>query len=67
MTHSETILPLSRKERDQGFPSIFWLWAGGNVLLTNFISGSSYAIGLGFWPMLVISITGFMCGLAVCS
>lgn len=60
-------MPLSRKNRYAGFFSIFWLWAGGNVLLTNFISGSSYAVGLGFWPMLVITITGFMFGLAFCS
>ena len=67
MTHGETILPLARNDRHAGFVSIFWLWAGGNVLLTNFISGSSYALGLGFWPMLVISITGFLLGLAFCS
>jgi purine-cytosine permease-like protein len=60
-------LPLARNDRHAGFLSIFWLWAGGNVLLTNFISGSSYALGLGFWPMLVISIAGFLLGLAFCS
>ena len=67
MTHGETILPLARNDRHAGFLSIFWLWAGGNVLLTNFISGSSYALGLGFWPMLMVSITGFLLGLAFCS
>lgn len=67
MTNSETILPLARKDRHAGFLSIFWLWAGGNVLLTNFVSGSSYALGLGFWPMTVISVTGYLLGLAFCS
>jgi purine-cytosine permease-like protein len=67
MTNSETILPLARKDRHAGFLSIFWLWAGGHVLLTNFVSGSSYALGLGFWPMTVISVTGYLLGLAFCS
>jgi NCS1 family nucleobase:cation symporter-1 len=67
MTDRETILPLARKDRHAGFLSIFWLWAGGNVLLTNFVSGSSYALGLGFWPMLVISTTGYLFALAFCS
>ncbi|MGW5363741.1 purine-cytosine permease family protein [Actinopolymorpha pittospori] len=67
MTNSETVLPLTRKERHAGFLSIFWLWAGGNVLLTNFVSGSSYALGLGFWPMLVITVTGYLFALAFCS
>jgi NCS1 family nucleobase:cation symporter-1 len=64
---SETIAPLAREDRHAGFFSIFWLWAGGNVLLTNFVSGSSYARGLGFWPMLAITVTGSMLGLAFCS
>lgn len=63
----ETVLPLSPRQKYAGFFSVFWLWAGGNVLLTNFISGSSYAVGLGFWPMLVITVTGFLFGLAFCS
>ncbi|MCI2421564.1 cytosine permease [Saccharopolyspora sp. K220] len=63
----ETILPLARRDRHAGFLSIFWLWAGGNVLLTNFISGSSYALGLGFWPMLMISVTGYLLALAFCA
>lgn len=67
MTASETIAPIARKDRYAGFSSIFWLWAGGNVLLTNFVSGSSYALGLGFWPMLVVTVTGNMFGLAFCS
>jgi NCS1 family nucleobase:cation symporter-1 len=64
---SETIAPIARKGRYANFSSIFWLWAGGNVLLTNFVSGSTYALGLGFWPMLVITLTGSMLGLAFCS
>ncbi|MEV0948627.1 cytosine permease [Rhodococcus sp. NPDC049939] len=64
---ASTSLPLKKSQRYAGFFSIFWLWAGGNVLLTNFISGSSYASGLGFENMLVITVTGFMLGFAFCS
>jgi NCS1 family nucleobase:cation symporter-1 len=67
MATGETIAPIARKNRYAGFNSIFWLWAGGNVLLTNFVSGSSYALGLGFWPMLVITVTGSTLGLAFCA
>ncbi|HEY0249006.1 MAG TPA: cytosine permease [Gryllotalpicola sp.] len=65
-TAESSILPLPRSARYATFPSIFWLWAAGNVLLTNFITGSSYA-GLGFWPMIVITIAAFLLGLAFCS
>nr|WTB34900.1 cytosine permease [Streptomyces sp. NBC_00830] len=67
MTTSETIAPIAPRNRYAGFSSIFWLWAGGNVLLTNFVSGSSYALGLRFWPMLVITVTGSTLGLAFCA
>ncbi|RVW00845.1 hypothetical protein EF834_15725 [Rhodococcus spongiicola] len=64
---SSASAPLPKSARYAGFLSIFWLWAGGNVLLTNFISGSSYSIGLGFWNMLVVTVAGFMLGYAFCS
>ncbi|AOW94048.1 hypothetical protein BFN03_18980 [Rhodococcus sp. WMMA185] len=64
---SSTSAPLTKSNRYAGFLSIFWLWAGGNVLLTNFISGSSYASGIGFQNLLVITVTGFMLGFAFCS
>lgn len=67
MSSTEGILPIPRSGRYASFPSIFWLWAAGNVLLTNFITGSSYAVGLGFWPMIVITVAAFLLGLAFSS
>lgn len=58
---------LPRAGRYAGFGSIFWLWAGGNVLLTNFISGSSFAAGVGFWGLLILTTVGFSLGFAFCS
>jgi nucleobase:cation symporter-1, NCS1 family len=63
----ESILPIPLKSRYAGSLSLFWLWAGGNVLLTNFVSGSSYAKGLGLYPMLVITICANLLGLALCA
>lgn len=67
MPSPESVIPLSRSQRHAGPGSIFWLWAAGNVLLTNFVTGSTYATGLGFWAMLIISIAGFSLGLAFTS
>jgi nucleobase:cation symporter-1, NCS1 family len=63
----ESILPIPLKSRYAGSLSLFWLWAGGNVLLTNFVSGSSYAQGLGLYPMLVITLCANLLGLALCA
>lgn len=57
---------LTPQQQHAGFWSLFWLWAAGNVLLTNFVTGSSYA-GIGFWPMTVITCGAFLCGLTLTS
>jgi NCS1 family nucleobase:cation symporter-1 len=67
MQTDENILPIPLKARYAGSQSLFWLWAGGNVLLTNFVSGSTYAQGLGLYPMLVITICANLLGLALCA
>lgn len=62
-----TSAPLTLAQRYAGFNSVFWLWAGGNVLLTNFIAGSVFATGVGFVGLLVLSFAGFCLGFAFCS
>ncbi|GGE35849.1 cytosine/uracil/thiamine/allantoin permease [Pullulanibacillus camelliae] len=67
MNTNESILPIPKKNRYASSLSIFWLWSGGNVLLTNFVSGSSYAQGIGLFPMLVMTLCANFFGLALCA
>lgn len=62
-----TLDPISLENRDAGFISLALLWAGGNILLATFMVGSYYAEGLGFWPMLIISITANLFAYAICA
>ncbi len=59
--------PIALKDRGEGFISLFFLWAGGNILLATFIVGSYYAEGLGFFPMIIISITANLAAYAICA
>ncbi len=63
----ENILPVALKDRYANFMSLFWLWAGGNILLATFMVGSYYAEGIGFWPMVIISITGNLAAYTLCA
>lgn len=37
---------------------MFWLYAGGNIILASFVLGSSYSESLGFIPAVVMTIFG---------
>jgi nucleobase:cation symporter-1, NCS1 family len=60
--YGQDILPLPRKDRYAGSLLMFWLWAGGNVLLTSFILGSYYASALGISGLIVATVVGSLLG-----
>lgn len=62
-----TLAPIPPLDRDAGFVSLVLLWAGGNILLATFMVGSYYAEGLGFWPMVLISITANLFAYGICA
>src|SRR5699024_11258217 len=37
---------------------MFWLYAGGNIILASFVLGSTYSESLGFIPTIVLTIFG---------
>lgn len=41
---------------------MFWLWCGGNILLTTFLLGGYYATALGAVGMIVVTIAGSTLG-----
>ena len=63
----ENILPVAMKDRYANFMSLFWLWAGGNILLATFMVGSYYSEGIGFWPTIIVSITGNLAAYTLCA
>ncbi|WP_299979294.1 cytosine permease [uncultured Pseudoteredinibacter sp.] len=62
-----TLAPIAPSDRDAGFVSLVLLWAGGNILLATFMVGSYYAEGLGFWPMVLISISANLFAYGICA
>ncbi|GEM_PF-1891365 len=60
--YGQDILPLPRKDRYAGTLLMFWLWAGGNVLLTTFLLGGYYASALGLGGMIVATAAGSLLG-----
>lgn len=58
----QDVLPLPGKDRYAGTLLMFWLWAGGNVLLTTFLLGGYYASALGVVGMIVATIVGSLLG-----
>ncbi len=61
-TYGEGILPTAKKNRYAGGLTMFWLWCGGNILLTSFLLGSYYAAALGAVGMIVVTIGGSVLG-----
>lgn len=61
-TYGEDVLPLPFADRYAGNLLMFWLWAGGNVLLTTFLLGGYYAAAVGAVAMIVISFAGNILG-----
>lgn len=62
-----TLKPIPASDRSATFPSLFLLWSGGNILLATFMVGSYYAEGIGFWPMVIISITANLAAYSICA
>jgi nucleobase:cation symporter-1, NCS1 family len=60
--YGQDILPLPRKDRYAGTLLMFWLWAGGNVLLTTFLLGGYYASALGVGGLIVATVVGSLLG-----
>ncbi len=69
MEHSSgiSLRPIPISERHAGFWSMFWLWAGGNILLATFMVGSFFAEGLGFWPTVIVCITANLAACTLCA
>jgi NCS1 family nucleobase:cation symporter-1 len=61
-SYGEDVLPLPRKDRYAGSLLMFWLWAGGNVLLTTFLLGGYYASSVGVAGMIVATVVGSLLG-----
>lgn len=60
--YGEGVLPIPAKERYAGGLTMFWLWCGGNILLTTFLLGGYYAAALGAVGMIVVTIAGSTIG-----
>ena len=58
----EGILPIPRIDRYAGTGLMFWLWCGGNILLTTFVLGGYYAAALGAVGMIVVTVAGSLLG-----
>lgn len=56
----QNLLPVT--DRHAGGLLMFWLWAGGNVLLTTFLLGGYYAAGIGAVGVIVVSVFGSALG-----
>jgi len=61
-SYGEDVLPLPRKDRYAGTLLMFWLWAGGNVLLTTFLLGGYYAASIGVAGLIVATVVGSLLG-----
>ncbi|MFD1361749.1 purine-cytosine permease family protein [Lentibacillus salinarum] len=65
--NSIDIAPVPATKRDAGPLSMFWLFAGGNVLLAAFMVGSDYAETLGLVPMIMVTIFGNLAAYTICA
>jgi len=60
--YGEGLLPIPSVDRYAGTGLMFWLWCGGNILLTTFVLGGYYAAGLGAVGMIVVTFAGGLIG-----
>jgi NCS1 family nucleobase:cation symporter-1 len=60
--YGEGLLPIPRIDRYAGSGLMFWLWCGGNILLTTFVLGGYYAAALGAIGMIVVTFAGGLIG-----
>src|SRR5699024_564322 len=56
--YSASIYPIPASDRYAGPITMFWLYAGGNIILASFVLGSTYAESLGFIPTVILTIFG---------
>lgn len=56
--YSASIYPIPASDRYAGPITMFWLYAGGNIILASFVLGSTYAESLGFIPTIILTIFG---------
>jgi nucleobase:cation symporter-1, NCS1 family len=59
---TDDALPVAAAERHAGTGLMFWLWCGGNILLTTFLIGGYYATALGAAGMIVVTVVGAIFG-----
>jgi NCS1 family nucleobase:cation symporter-1 len=45
---------------------MFWLYAGGNIILASFVLGSTYSESLGFIPAVIMTIAGNLAAYTIC-
>ncbi|MGH9298929.1 MAG: cytosine permease, partial [Acidimicrobiales bacterium] len=62
LSFGEGVLPIPSIDRYAGTGLMFWLWCGGNILLTTFVLGGYYAAALGAVGMIVVTIAGSLIG-----
>ncbi|UTW60356.1 cytosine permease [Kordiimonas sp. SCSIO 12603] len=62
-----SLKPIPQSDRHANFWSMFWLWAGGNILLATFMVGSYFSESLGFWPTIVVCVTANLAACALCA
>jgi NCS1 family nucleobase:cation symporter-1 len=60
--YGEGLLPIPKIDRYAGTGLMFWLWCGGNILLTTFVLGGYYAAALGAVGMIVVTFAGGLIG-----
>jgi len=60
--YGEGLLPIPAIDRYAGTGLMFWLWCGGNILLTTFVLGGYYAAALGAAGMIVVTFAGGLIG-----
>ncbi|MBD8005382.1 cytosine permease [Bacillus sp. Sa1BUA2] len=46
---------------------MFWLYAGGNIILASFVLGSTYSESLGFIPAVIMTIVGNLAAYTICA
>lgn len=56
--YSSSVLPIPSSARHAGLITMFWLYAGGNIILASFVLGSTYSESLGFTPAVIVTIFG---------
>lgn len=65
--YAASIYPIPADQRHAGPITMFWLYAGGNIILASFILGSTYSESLGFIPAILLTVTGNFAAYTICA